>query len=102
MSKNIIFVFSGTGNSLWTAKEIAKELGDCEIATMGGNGKMSLPTGYDTIGFVYPTYAGGIPNRAREFIKQLDLQSNSNAYFYAVAIISGYGFNISLCFNVAV
>ncbi len=31
MSKNIIFYFTGTGNSLKVARDIAKELGDCEI-----------------------------------------------------------------------
>lgn len=85
MSKNIIFVFSGTGNSLWAAKEIAKELGDCEIATMGANGKYSLPGGYGSIGFVYPTYAGGMPKRVKEFVSHLDLQNNKDAYFFAVA-----------------
>ena len=85
MSKNIILVFSGTGNSLWTAKEIAKELGDCEIATMGSNGMTSLPSGYDSIGFVYPTYAGGMPRRVKEYVSRLDLQNNKNAYFFAVA-----------------
>lgn len=85
MSKNIIFVFSGTGNSLWAAKEIAKEMGECEIATMGSSGKYSLPSGYDSIGFVYPTYAGGMPRRVKEFVSHLDLQNNKDAYFFAVA-----------------
>lgn len=85
MSKNIIFVFSGTGNSLWAAKEIAKELKDCEIATMGARGKSSLPGGYDSIGFVYPTYAGGMPKRVKEFVSHLDLQNNRDSYFFAVA-----------------
>ena len=85
MSKNIIFVFSGTGNSLWAAKEIAKELEDCEIATMGIRGMTSLPSAYDSIGFVYPTYAGGVPKRVKEFIFNLDLQNNKETYFFAVA-----------------
>jgi len=31
MNKNIIFVFTGTGNSLKVAKDIAAALGDCDI-----------------------------------------------------------------------
>lgn len=85
MSKNIIFVFSGTGNSLWAAKEIAKELDDCEIATMGSNGMCLLPNNYDSIGFVCPTYAGGVPKRVKKFISHLSLQGNEGAYFYAIA-----------------
>lgn len=85
MSKNLIFVFTGTGNSLWAAKEIAKELEDCKIVTMGSNGKYLLTERYDSIGFVYPTYAGGIPKRVKEFISHVDLRSNKDAYFFAVA-----------------
>lgn len=85
MSKNIIFVFSGTGISLWAAREIAKELEDCEIVTMGNNGRDALPFVYDRIGFVYPTYAGGIPRRVKEFVTLLDLKNNKNTYFFSVA-----------------
>ena len=31
---NIVFYFSGTGNSLKVAKSLAKELDDCEIISM--------------------------------------------------------------------
>lgn len=85
MNKNIIFVFSGTGNSLWAAREIADAIGNCTISTMGLDAMLHLPSGYDRIGFVYPTYAGGMPRRVKAFIKELDLQQNKNAYFFAVA-----------------
>lgn len=85
MDKNIIFVFSGTGNSLWAAKKIADALGNCEIFTMGQNSLKQLPSGYDRIGFVYPTYAGGMPKRVKEFISDFDLGPNKNAYFFAIA-----------------
>ncbi|MDH6365695.1 flavodoxin [Enterococcus sp. PF1-24] len=85
MSKNIIFVFSGTGNSLWVAKEIAKELENCEIVSMGLDWQGPLPAGYDSIGFVYPTYASGVPKRIKDFIAKLDLQNNKEAYYFAIA-----------------
>ena len=85
MSKNIIFVFSGTGNSLWAARTIARELPGCQVVTMGRNWEGILPKGYDSIGFLCPTYAGGVPKRVKEFIAHLDLQNNKNAYFFAVA-----------------
>lgn len=85
MSKSILFVFSGTGNSLWAAKEIAKELENCEIATMGSNGEHLPLEGYDVIGFVYPTYYRGIPRQVKKFVENLDLRGNKNAYFFAVA-----------------
>lgn len=89
MGKNIIFVFSGTGNSLWAAKENAKTIEDCELVSMGNCTRYSLEGGYDTIGFVYPTYYRGIPAKVREFVLKLDLRQNKNAYFYAVATLGG-------------
>jgi ferredoxin len=85
MNKSVIFVFSGTGNSLWAAKEIAKELENCEIKSMGSDKNCSLPDGCDAVGFVCPTYAGGTPKRVKEFISSLDLQNNKEAYFFAIA-----------------
>jgi ferredoxin len=85
MRKNIIYVFSGTGNSLWAAKRISEELGDCEIVSMGRDTEYALPDEYDVIGFVYPTYFRGVPARVREFVSRLDLQGNKDAYFFAVA-----------------
>ena len=85
MSKNIIFVFTGTGNSLWAAKEIAKEWEDCEIVSMGSDRAYSLAGGYDTVGFVYPTYYRGLPLQVRRFVSRLDLSKNKDAYLYAVA-----------------
>jgi flavodoxin/NAD-dependent dihydropyrimidine dehydrogenase PreA subunit len=85
MRKNIIFVFSGTGNSLWAAKKIAEELGNCEIVSMGSHKEYTLTDGYDAIGFVYPTYYRGMPARVQYFVFQFDFKNNWNAYFFAVA-----------------
>ena len=90
MSKNIIFVFSGTGNSLKVAKEIAKNLTDCEIVSMGSSQQYDLIGGYETIGFVYPTYYRGEPRKVREFITRLNLQNNKAAYYYAVTTCGKY------------
>ncbi len=85
MGKNIIFVFSGTGNSLWAAKKISEELENCEIVSMGSHKKYTLTDEYEVIGFVYPTYYRGIPAKVRDFILQSDFQNNKKAYFFAVA-----------------
>lgn len=85
MSKSIIFVFSGTGNSLWAAKKISEELENCEIVSMGSHQEYTLSGGYDAIGFVYPTYYRGLPAKVQEFVSRFDFQNNKNAYFFAVA-----------------
>lgn len=94
MSKNIIFVFTGTGNSLKAAKVIAKELEDCRIVSMGSCTEYDLAAGYESIGFVFPNYYGGEPRKVREFITKLNLQQNKNAYYYAVPTCGRYGGNV--------
>lgn len=82
---NIIFVLSGTGNSLWVAKEIAKLYDDVKIVSIGHDFEKKLIGKYDTIGFVYPTYAGGLPKRVVEFVKNHDWSANSDSYIYGIA-----------------
>lgn len=94
--KNIIFVFTGTGNSLKVAKDLAAELGDCGIVSMGNKRHSDLIGGYETVGFVLPTYYRGEPRSVTEFIKRLNLSHNENAYYYAVATTGKYDGN-TLC-----
>ena len=90
LSKNIVFYFSGTGNSLKVAKDIAKEMQNCEIVSMGSSKDYDLQAGYETIGFVYPTYFRGEPKKVHEFIQNLNLKNNSNTYYYAVTTCGKY------------
>jgi flavodoxin/NAD-dependent dihydropyrimidine dehydrogenase PreA subunit len=88
MSKNIIFYFSGTGNSLKVAKDIAAAIEDCQLISMGKSHKLSGT--YQRIGFVYPVYGGGMPGMVEKFIKTLDLLENKNSFIFAVCT-SGSG-----------
>ena len=68
MSKNVIFCFSGTGNCLDIAKNIARVLGDTDIVIM-----RRLPAVRDVheaerVGFVFPCYAGGLPGEVERAI----------------------------------
>jgi ferredoxin/flavodoxin len=96
MKKNIVYVFTGTGNSLKVAKDIAVAMSDCEIISMGSNIQYDLEGGYETIGFVFPTYYRGEPRKVREFIRHLNLQHNKNAYYFAVTTMGKYDGN-TLC-----
>ncbi|MDR3148327.1 MAG: EFR1 family ferrodoxin [Treponema sp.] len=86
---NIIFCFSGTGNSLKVAKAISKELAAAEIVPMGNPKKYIVTKKYDTIGFVYPVYYWGLPNAVRNFVETIDLTSSVDAYFYGIATFGG-------------
>ena len=88
---NIVFYFSGTGNSLKVAKSLAKELGDCEIISM--TKPYNLTKKYDSIGFVYPVYFWGLPKRVIEFVENMNLDNNKNSYYYSIATYGGLAGN---------
>ncbi|MBS3899159.1 MAG: EFR1 family ferrodoxin [Dethiobacter sp.] len=90
---NIIFYFTGTGNSLKVAKDIAKEVGDTTIWPIGKQHKLSGK--YESIGFVYPVYCGGLPAAVERFVKELDIAENKNAYFFAVCTSGAMGGGLS-------
>ncbi len=84
MSKNIIFYFTGTGNSLKVARDIAKTKENCEVKLVTNFKDKSLSSGYDSIGFVFPIYASNMPNYFIKFLANVDFNENKNSYFYAI------------------
>ena len=66
----MIFYFSGTGNSAWAARQLARLTGDeaCDITDLS-----ELPDLADArqIGFVFPVYAWGAPEIMADFVKKL-------------------------------
>jgi len=88
---NIVFYFSGTGNSLKATKSLAKELDNCEIISM--TKPYNLTKEYDSIGFVYPVYFWGLPKRVIEFIQNMNFDNNKNTYYYAIATYGGLAGN---------
>lgn len=55
----MIFYFTGTGNSLWAAKEIGKELNQPVENIIKQKAIFSGKN--DIIGFVFPTYMSDLP-----------------------------------------
>ena len=93
-AKNLIFCFTGTGNSLKAAKDISGALVDTEIVLMKGDYQLSGK--YERVGFVFPNYANGMPKAALEFVKSLDIKSDTADYVFAVVTCGGSGTGISL------
>ena len=86
----MIFYFSGTGNSLYIAKNIAKENKENLISiasTMVEGNECYEFTLKDNevIGLVYPVYAWGPPKQVLEFMKKLKLINFNNNYIFTVA-----------------
>ena len=88
MSKNIIFCYSGTGNCLDIAKNIAKELGDTDIVMMRKKPEITDARGYERVGFVFPCYGGGLPGGVEESVKSIKI--DYDAYKFGVVSYAGY------------
>jgi ferredoxin len=87
--KNRMYFFTGTGNSLKVAKDIAGALEDCEIMAIRKGMDMKIPVGYQRIGFVFPVYFFGLPDMVAEFVRQADLSKENAIYYFAVATPGG-------------
>jgi flavodoxin len=82
-----IFYFTGTGNSLAVAKDIANELEDTELISIPAviNGKIMADT--PSIGLVFPVYMWGMPNMVVDFVKKLNITEDQ--YLFAVTTCAG-------------
>ena len=80
---NIVFYFSGTGNSLVVARCIAAALEDCRLVSMGANETFAFDRSYERVGFVYPVYYAGLPERVMDFVGRLNL--SGAPYLFSVA-----------------
>ena len=81
--KNIIFYFSGTGNSLRAATKIAEMIGGAELINVRCDPRSVSAEDADMIGFVCPVYEWDVPGRVKEFIEQIKI--NPNAYIFMAA-----------------
>ncbi|MEM1485214.1 EFR1 family ferrodoxin [Oscillospiraceae bacterium PP1C4] len=83
----MIFYFTGTGNSLHAAQQIAQATQDTLISiaeTMKlGQNTFHLHSG-ERIGFVFPVYWLGMPTVVEEFVQKLKLENYHNQFVYVV------------------
>jgi len=92
---NIIYCFSGTGNSLWLAKHAAEKLGDTKVVSfMSLESSPTVPAAYERVGFVYPTCFLHPPKAVQEIAERLEFASHHKA-FIIVTCGGGNGFALS-------
>ncbi len=87
-----LYVYTGTGNSLWVARQLALELG--ELASDGGDGLQFIPRlahdlrmEADRVGIIFPVHIWGLPSRVIRFIDHLQVKPDT--YFFALAVNAG-------------
>ncbi len=90
---NTIFCFSGTGNSLYAAKKIAKVF-DADVCDM----RKSVECGSDVISFVFPTYFWGLPKTVSRFLENMRI-TNKDAYIFSVTTYGGLSYGVSGAVN---
>jgi len=84
--KTVIFYYSGTGNSLWSARLLAEKLGDAKLKPMKGADALAAGDA-EAVGFVFPVHVWGIPFPVMTFIEKLSLRPR--VYLFALAVNAG-------------
>lgn len=89
--KTTLYYFSGTGNSLKSARDIASKLGESVLIPIASfresTGDIMTPAG--RVGFICPVYDFGIPVAVHEFLKRL--VPADDQYLFAVLTYGGSG-----------
>ncbi|HEY93688.1 MAG TPA: 4Fe-4S binding protein [Dehalococcoidia bacterium] len=83
----VIYYFSGTGNTLFVARDIAEKLEASLVPIALLVGDSSVPLGSDVTGIVYPVYYGELPVIIKEFAEKLD--NLDGKYIFAVCTFGG-------------
>ncbi|MBU0596129.1 EFR1 family ferrodoxin, partial [Candidatus Bipolaricaulota bacterium] len=82
MSKTAIFYFTGTGNSLAVARELAAKIGAALVPVASTIGKAGVETDAEVVGFVFPIYDFKAPKIMEELVARL--ASVNTKYLFAV------------------
>ena len=82
-----IYFYTGTGNSLWTAKKLSIALNDTELIPITLAGKESIHPLSDNVGFIFPVHIWGLPSPVVDFLNRL--KTGPAKYYFAVAVNAG-------------
>jgi ferredoxin len=85
--KTDLFYYTGTGNSLWIAWMLAREIGDAQMIPLS---RISLEKGEqqaDNVGIIFPVHMWGVPRRVIVFLNAI--VKDPSRYYFAVAVNAG-------------
>ena len=82
-----LYYYTGTGNSLWVARQLAGRLdGEVELVSLGAD--YELPgADSDRVGLVFPVHMWGLPQHVRDFAARLP--AAPGRYVFALAVNAG-------------
>lgn len=97
MEENLVYYFTGTGNSLQIANDIGKALSNSDVRKISEYKGDYINSG--TLGIVFPVYCWGLPLIVVDFLKELNVSPDT--YVYAVAnFASMAGMALKQCQNI--
>ena len=88
MNENIIFFFSGTGNSFDITLRISKQIGNTDIFNIASNKDLPSLDKYKRIGLVFPIYGFTMPNIVSKFIS--NIPNNKIAYCFSIVTLGAF------------
>ena len=81
-----LYVYTGTGNSLWIARQLALELKEAPLESMPYLSR-DFKVEADRVGIIFPVHIWGLPIRVIQFIHHLQVKPET--YFFALAVNAG-------------
>lgn len=85
--KTTIYYYTGTGNSLWTARLLASAIAPSEVISMADLHDGPVRVSGDSVGLVFPVHMWGVPAPVLNFISRLE--ADQGTYFFAAAVNAG-------------
>ncbi|MBQ7317946.1 MAG: EFR1 family ferrodoxin [Phascolarctobacterium sp.] len=82
----VIFYLSGSGNSLYAAQQIADDLQECRLETVGSYLRKPYPVTDEVVGIVCPVYCFALPPVVAKFLGALQAKP---AYCFGVVTMGG-------------
>jgi hypothetical protein len=81
-----LYVYTGTGNSLWIARQLALELKGATVEFMPYLSKDFMVEA-DRVGIVFPVHIWGLPHHVIRFVEHF--QAKPTTYLFALAVNAG-------------
>jgi NAD-dependent dihydropyrimidine dehydrogenase PreA subunit len=82
-----LYYYTGTGNSLWTARTLAESLGHANIFSMSAIHQNIVGRRADAVGIIFPVHVWGLPHRVIDFVSAM--AGDPTAYYFALAVNAG-------------
>ena len=81
-----LYAYTGTGNSLWIARQLALELQEATVEFMPWRSS-DFEAEADGVGLIFPVHIWGLPNHVIAFINHLQIKPET--YLFALAVNAG-------------